>query len=333
MYNGHASGSIEPDGGMLLQGSTGTHLGMRPQEMTGARAAERTPNSLNIAARINSNASTTHPGFTVPGVNTGAGVNTSTRRPQRPVSLGATANNTISTTGGNVNRTSAKTGAGVNTGVNGTCVDTGAGVNGTCVDTGSRLHTGSSIELGDESTPQCAVESRNIFIQAETGGLDVGVGVTEPDLSLNLFRGGLNVNAAHRDGDTALVHAARGGNNTYVEALITRAGADVNIITRTGTTALMAAIKGAHWACVKILIDAGADVNTADIEDNRPLIVALEKRTGHGCVCANMLLEAGASVKTTNFYGETAWHLAVEYGLDEVLRDVYSRRSRCELHG
>ena len=326
MHNGHASVSIEPDGGMLPQGAAGTHSGARPQRMTGARAAERAPNGFNIAARIGGNASTAHPGIagagvnTVPNVNTGSGVNTPDRTSQRPVSLGAAASNTMSTTGASVNRAGSKTGAVVNMGVNGTCVDTGAGVNGTCVDTASRLRTDSPIELGDERTPQCSVESRNIFIQAETGGLDMGVGGTEPNLSFDMLRGGWNVNAAHRDGDTALVHAARGGNSTYVEALIYRAGADVNIITRTGTTALMEAIKGAHWACVKILIEAGADVNTPDIEDNKPLIVALEKRTGHGCMCANKLLEAGANVKTTNFYGETAWHLAVEYGLDEVLR-------------
>ena len=128
------------------------------------------------------------------------------------------------------------------------------------------------------------------------------------------------MNAAHRNGDTALVHAARGGNDRYVEALINRAGADVNIITRTGTTALMEAVKGTHCTCVEILIKAGADVNTPDLDDNRPLVVALEKRTGKGCLCAIMLLEAGASVDTKNFYGETAWHLAVEYGLNEVLR-------------
>ena len=196
MYNGHATVSVEPDCGMHPQGVAGGRGGMRPQGMPGARAAETGPNCFNIVARPDGNPVTPDPGFTGAGVNTGTGVNTSSRPSYRsvPVSLGAATNDTRGAAGASVNRVGAKTGATVNSGVNGTCVDTGAGVNGTCVDTGANMEN--PIELGRQMTPQSAVEqeeNRNIFIQAETGdegGMGVGVGGTEPDVSLDMYRGG-----------------------------------------------------------------------------------------------------------------------------------------------
>ena len=179
MYNGHATASVEPDCGMRTQGAAGGRGGMRPQGMPGARAAETTPNYFNIVARLDGNPVTPDPGFT------GAGVNTSSRTSHRtvPLSLGAAANDTRGAAGATVNRPGVKTGASVRSGANGTCVDTGANME-------------NPIELGRQMTPQSAVEqeeNRNIFIQAETGdegGMGVGVGGTEPDVSLDMYRGG-----------------------------------------------------------------------------------------------------------------------------------------------
>ena len=194
MYNGHATASVEPDCGMRPQGVAGGRGGMRPQGTPAARAAETTPNYFNIVARLDGNPVTPDPGFTGTGVNTGANVNTSSRTSHRtvPLSLGATANDTRGATGATVNRPGVKTGASVNSGANGTCVDTGADVNGTCVDTGANMEN--PIEPGRQMTPQSAVEqeeNRNIFIQAETGDEGgMGVGGTEPDVSLDMYRGG-----------------------------------------------------------------------------------------------------------------------------------------------
>ena len=194
MYNGHASATVEPDCGMRPQGAAGGRGGMRPQGMPGARVAETTPNYFNIVARPDGNPVTPDPGFTGAGVNTGAGVHTSSRTSHRsvPVSLGAAANDTRGAAGASVNRPGVKTEARVSSSARGTCVDTGAGVNGTCVDTGANMEN--PIELGRQMTPQSAVEqeeNRNIFIQAETGDEDgLGVGGTEPDVSLDMYRGG-----------------------------------------------------------------------------------------------------------------------------------------------
>jgi hypothetical protein len=68
----------------------------------------------------------------------------------------------------------------------------------------------------------------------------------------------------HQDyiGKTELMHVAKAGDATRVEALIT-AGADVNLTSKTGRTPLIYAIPWRRTQVAEALIQAGADLNIA----------------------------------------------------------------------
>lgn len=87
-----------------------------------------------------------------------------------------------------------------------------------------------------------------------------------------------------------------------------------------------------------MLIEAGADVNEANYNGERPLHVATEKKDA-GCI--RLLLEAGANVNGENRQGKTPLSLAVESNSLEILRlllrtglnvNVFDKRGRTPLH-
>ena len=77
---------------------------------------------------------------------------------------------------------------------------------------------------------------------------------------------GLDVNAAARDGSTALMRAAdEGGHTETVTALLAAPGLDVNAADGDGCTALMRAALLGHTETVTVLLAApGLDVNAAN---------------------------------------------------------------------
>lgn len=150
-----------------------------------------------------------------------------------------------------------------------------------------------------------------------------------------LLQAGADVNVIGDFGGTALMGAAERG---YVEVvkILLEAGADVNL--RDGTyrrTALMKAagaynvkyIDGEyvryidgdpvqvsparHTEVVKILLEAGADVNIGDMFNDTALMLA----AGSGCIeTVKILLEAVADVTTKNWKGKTALMIAKDSG-------------------
>ena len=63
-----------------------------------------------------------------------------------------------------------------------------------------------------------------------------------------------------------------------------RSGANVNARDTYGYTALMTAAGKGHFDCVKILIEAGADVNTRCQSQRKTIMNATHKKDKYKCV-------------------------------------------------
>jgi cytohesin len=99
-----------------------------------------------------------------------------------------------------------------------------------------------------------------------------------------IFTGG-GRNRAPREPDggelTPLVYAARAGSIDAVRVLL-EAGADVNQVTRYGWSALLAATQNRNYEMGKFLIEHGADVNLANKGGWTPLYLATDNRNLEG---------------------------------------------------
>ena len=123
--------------------------------------------------------------------------------------------------------------------------------------------------------------------------------------------------------DTTLVEAVKQGDRSAIETLLGQPGLDVNAPEPDGTTAL-------HWAAhrgdidtVNRLIDAGADVHTANRYDIAPIWLAAQD--GHEVVVV-ALLRAGANPNTTRGNsGESVVMITARAGHADVLRRLVAR--------
>lgn len=125
-----------------------------------------------------------------------------------------------------------------------------------------------------------------------------------PGIVKYLIAEGANVNAAGRDGETALMSAVLKGSDELTGMLVA-AGANVNAKDKAGKTALMYAPQyhSSNPVVVKVLLAAGADVNAAN-DDGR---TALMQAAGAGSAeIVKLLLDAKASVNTKDKKGLTA---------------------------
>ena len=148
---------------------------------------------------------------------------------------------------------------------------------------------------------------------------------------------GADINTQDNDGETALINAAQEGHTETVKMLIEK-GADVNKIATyasyyndingggssgsdlrakdyDGNTALAKAAHRGAAEIVKMLLDAGANVNVKD-KFGTPLTQAAEN--GH-IEIVKMLLEKGADVNIKNKYGETTLQQAKKKGKPEIV--------------
>jgi len=111
------------------------------------------------------------------------------------------------------------------------------------------------------------------------------------------------------DGQTLLMHAARTGNVAAVKALIA-AGSNLNAReTRTGTTALIWAATADRAEAIRVLAEAGADLDLTDPEGTTALIIAVIN--GHYDV-VSVLLEKGADPDIADIKGMTPLYAAVD---------------------
>ena len=139
---------------------------------------------------------------------------------------------------------------------------------------------------------------------------------------------GVNVNATHRMGFTALMHAAISGKLDCLEHLIAK-GANLEATDFRGTTALMMAAINGELDCLDHLIAKGANPNAQHKGGKAALHWAAHTRpceyhTHEGQVghapCVESLLKAGGDASLKDIDGMTALDIAKERKHVEVIR-------------
>uniref|UniRef100_A0A8C8ZP66 Cortactin-binding protein 2 n=1 Tax=Prolemur simus TaxID=1328070 RepID=A0A8C8ZP66_PROSS len=141
-------------------------------------------------------------------------------------------------------------------------------------------------------------------------------------LSMLLNEEGLDINYSCEDGHSALYSAAKNGHTDCVRLLL-NAEAQVNAADKNGFTPLCAAAAQGHFECVELLIAYDAHINHAADGGQTPLYLACKNGNKE---CIKLLLEAGTdrSVKTRD--GWTPVHAAVDTGnVDSLKLLMYHR--------
>ena len=159
-----------------------------------------------------------------------------------------------------------------------------------------------------------------------------------------LVADGVDVDARHPDGATALLWAAYRGDTTMVDLLLA-AGADVNAANEygetplsvacqsralglaetllgagadpsaakpTGETALMTAVRVGHPGIVDLLLARGADVSARETQKGQTALMWAV--AGRHLTIARALIDAGADPDATTQSGSTPLHFAVQQG-------------------
>jgi len=128
----------------------------------------------------------------------------------------------------------------------------------------------------------------------------------------------INVNAVDGDGDTLLYVASEKGNVDLVKVLID-AGSDVDQGRPTdGVSPLWMASQNGNVDTVKVLIKAGGNVNQARTTDGiSPLFIVSEKGN---VALVKVLLKAGGSVNQHNHNNQTPLNTASFNGHPEIVR-------------
>ena len=137
-----------------------------------------------------------------------------------------------------------------------------------------------------------------------------------------------SINFTDKQGDTALIMAARTGNIELCESYI-KAGADLNKQNHKGETALMEAAKGGYLDIVSAMIKAGANLDIEANNGRTPLMAATS--LGHGnlflekqaLMVKQALIDAGAKLRPGD--GEFIMTWASCYGEDGVVKSLIDR--------
>jgi ankyrin repeat protein len=99
----------------------------------------------------------------------------------------------------------------------------------------------------------------------QDGGTAILFAVLSGDEALvkTLLAAGSGTAGCLRDGSTALYMACQAGNTSIAHALVScRSGVDPNLAKKDGDTPLFVAVRNSHDSIVKLLLQAGVDVNS-----------------------------------------------------------------------
>ncbi|XP_053409605.1 cortactin-binding protein 2 isoform X2 [Nycticebus coucang] len=141
-------------------------------------------------------------------------------------------------------------------------------------------------------------------------------------LSMLLNEEGLDINYSCEDGHSALYSAAKNGHTDCVRLLL-NAEAQVNAADKNGFTPLCAAAAQGHFECVELLIAYDAHINHAADEGQTPLYLACKNGNKE---CIKLLLEAGTNRNVKTRDGWTPVHAVVDTGdVDSLKLLMYHR--------
>lgn len=128
---------------------------------------------------------------------------------------------------------------------------------------------------------------------------------------------GIDVNGKDKYGNTALMKAAMEGHKKIVKMLV-NAGAQVNNKNGADYTALKFAIGGKYKDIVKILLEHDADLHDQDDWGITPLMEAILRKSDKEIV--KMLIDAGADVNHRNKDSNTALIWAAANGNKDIVK-------------
>ena len=132
-----------------------------------------------------------------------------------------------------------------------------------------------------------------------------------------LIEAGAGVRTTDNEGDTCLILAAYFGHTETVRYLVGLPEVDVNHSEDDNFTALHFAAQENHPEVVKVLIDAGADIEVKGVNEESPVLLASQE----GALdVVKVLVKAGAEVCVTDNDGDTCLMHAVRFGHTETAR-------------
>ena len=136
-----------------------------------------------------------------------------------------------------------------------------------------------------------------------------------------LVKAGADVCATDARRDTCLIIAAYYGHTDTVRYLVSLPEVDLTHHGSRNHTALHCAVERKHADVVQVLIDAGADIETKNVQGCSPLHLA---SISGELTTVKMLVEAGADVRATDTGRDTCLTLAAYYGHTDTVRYLVS---------
>ncbi len=133
---------------------------------------------------------------------------------------------------------------------------------------------------------------------------------------------GADLNAIDNNGIAPLHSLARSGQTEAARLLIDK-GADIDIKDPVKLTPLNMAAESGLEAMVKLLIEKGANIENKHAYGRTPLVGAARERGNINVI--RMLLDAGADVNSSDNWGATALDLAAWRGFEEVVNLLLER--------
>lgn len=118
-------------------------------------------------------------------------------------------------------------------------------------------------------------------------------------------------------GRPTLQQAAAQGNVTLLSMLLNEDGLDIHYSCEDGHSALYSAAKNGHTDCVRLLLNAKAQVNAADRNGFTPLCTAAAQ--GH-FKCVALLIAYDANINHAADGGQTPLYLACKNGNKECIK-------------